>query len=217
MNILEITLKLILAVALGGIIGFERESSQKPAGFRTNILICVGATMMMVLSGLIFQGKEGGESNLSRIAAGVITGIGFIGAGTIIQARGIVVGLTTAATLWAVAGLGLVIGAGYYWIAIIFAGIIILTLVIFRKLEDQYLKKSLYQYSVKTKYSRDIMINIKNLALHEGLKFSELNLKKEGNFSIIGFSFQASEEKEQKFNQSLLNLEEIEILEIKIA
>jgi len=164
MSLLEITLKLLLAVALGGLIGLERESSHKPAGFRTNILICVGATMMMVLSGLIFQGKEGIENHLSRIAAGVITGIGFIGAGTIIQAGGIVVGLTTAATLWAVAGLGLVIGAGHYWIA---------------------------------------------------LKFRELNLKKEGNISVIDFSFQSTEEKEQKFNQSLLGLEEI--LEIKIA
>jgi putative Mg2+ transporter-C (MgtC) family protein len=187
MSLLEITLKLLLAVALGGLIGLERESSHKPAGFRTNILICVGATMMMVLSGLIFQGKEGIENHLSRIAAGVITGIGFIGAGTIIQAGGIVVGLTTAATLWAVAGLGLVIGAGHYWIAIIFATIIILTLITFRQLEDQYLKKS----------------------------FRELNLKKEGNISVIDFSFQSTEEKEQKFNQSLLGLEEI--LEIKIA
>lgn len=215
MSLIEITLKLLLAVALGGLIGLERESSQKPAGFRTNILICIGATMMMVLSGLIFQGKEGSENHLTRIAAGVITGIGFIGAGTIIQARGIVVGLTTAATLWAVAGLGLVIGAGYYWIAIIFAAIIILTLVIFRQFEDQYLKKSFYQYNVKAKYSEDILTNIKKLALHEGLKFRELNLRKEENFSIIDFSFQTSEEKEQKFNQSLLSLEEI--LEIKIA
>jgi len=215
MSLIEITLKLLLAVALGGLIGLERESSQKPAGFRTNILICIGATMMMVLSGLIFQGKEGSENHFTRIAAGVITGIGFIGAGTIIQARGIVVGLTTAATLWAVAGLGLVIGAGYYWIAIIFAAIIILTLVIFRQFEDQYLKKSFYQYNVKAKYSEDILTNIKKLALHEGLKFRELNLRKEENFSIIDFSFQTSEEKEQKFNQSLLSLEEI--LEIKIA
>ena len=215
MSLIEITLKLLLAVALGGLIGLERESSQKPAGFRTNILICIGATMMMVLSGLIFQGKEGSENHFTRIAAGVITGIGFIGAGTIIQARGIVVGLTTAATLWAVAGLGLVIGAGYYWIAIIFATIIILTLVIFRQFEDQYLKKSFYQYNVKAKYSKDILTNIKKLALHEGLKFRELNLRKEENFSIIDFSFQTSEEKEQKFNQSLLSLEEI--LEIKIA
>ena len=171
--------------------------------------------MMMVLSGLIFQGKEGSDNNLTRIAAGVITGIGFIGAGTIIQAGGIVVGLTTAATIWAVAGLGLVIGAGYYWIAIIFAGIIILTLVIFRQFEGQFRRKSLYQYNIKTKYSRDTLFNIKRLALHEGLKFRELKLRKEENFSIIDFSFLTTEEKEQNFNQSLLNLDEI--LEIKIA
>jgi putative Mg2+ transporter-C (MgtC) family protein len=177
MSLLEITLKLLLAVALGGLIGIERESSHKPAGFRTNILICVGATMMMVLSELIFQGKQGIENHLTRIAAGVITGIGFIGAGTIIQAGGIVVGLTTAATLWAVAGLGLVIGAGYYWIAIIFAAIIILTLVIFRQLEDQYLKKSIYRYTLRTKYSDKTLFNIKGIALHEGLKFRELRAK----------------------------------------
>jgi putative Mg2+ transporter-C (MgtC) family protein len=122
MDIAEITLKLIMAVALGGLIGFERESSQKPAGFRTNILICLGATMMMIFSQLILQGKEASSSDMTRIAAGVITGIGFIGAGTVIQAKGIVIGLTSAATLWAVAGLGLVIGGGYYLIAIIFTG-----------------------------------------------------------------------------------------------
>jgi putative Mg2+ transporter-C (MgtC) family protein len=215
MSLLEIVLKLLLAVALGGLIGLERESSHKPAGFRTNILICIGATMMMVLSGLIFQGKEGIENHFSRIAAGVITGIGFIGAGTIIQAGGIVLGLTTAATLWAVAGLGLVIGAGYYWVAIIFAAIIILTLVIFRQLEGQYLKSSIYKYSLITKYSKDILLNIKRIALHEGLKFRELNFKKEGSTSVIDFSFHATDEKEQKFNQSILGLEEI--LEIKIA
>lgn len=215
MSLLEIALKLLLAVALGGLIGLERESSHKPAGFRTNILICIGATMMMVLSGLIFQGKEGIENHFSRIAAGVITGIGFIGAGTIIQAGGIVLGLTTAATLWAVAGLGLVIGAGYYWVAIIFAAVIILTLVIFRQLEGQYLKESIYKYSLKAKYSKDTLLNIKRIAFHEGLKFRELNLKKEGSTSVIDFSFQATDEKEQKFNQSILGLEEI--LEIKIA
>jgi putative Mg2+ transporter-C (MgtC) family protein len=215
MSLLEITLKLLLAVALGGLIGIERESSHKPAGFRTNILICVGATMMMVLSELIFQGKQGIENHLTRIAAGVITGIGFIGAGTIIQGGGIVLGLTTAATLWAVAGLGLVIGAGYYWIAIIFAAIIILTLVIFRQLEDQYLKKSIYKYTLRTKYSEKTLFNIKGIALHEGLRFRELNFKKEGNISVIDFTFQTTEEKEQKFNQSLLALEEI--FEIRIA
>ncbi|MEE8605390.1 MAG: MgtC/SapB family protein [Candidatus Aminicenantaceae bacterium] len=214
MDIAEITLKLILAVALGGLIGFERESSQKPAWFRTNILICIGATMMMIFSQLILQGEESSSSDMTRIAAGVITGIGFIGAGAVIQAKGIVAGLTSAATLWAVAGLGLVIGGGYYLIAIIFTGIIILTFVIFRQLESQYLKHALYHYHLKTKYSKDILLNIKKLALHEGIKFKDISHKEEGNIYTIDFSFPATEDKEQKFKWSLLNLDGI--LEIKI-
>jgi len=178
MSLLEITLKLLLAVGLGGLIGLERESSQKPAGFRTNILICVSSTMMMILAELLLHGQQATGGDITRIAAGVITGIGFIGAGTIIQSRGIVVGLTTAATLWAVGGLGIVIGAGYYFPAIIFTVIIILTLVLFRRLEGQHLKKSIYHYHLKTKYSKDVLINIKKLALHEGIRFRELTLMK---------------------------------------
>lgn len=214
MSLLEITLKLLLAVGLGGLVGLERESSQKPAGFRTNILICVGSTMMMILAGLLLHDQQAKAGDITRIAAGVITGIGFIGAGTIIQSRGIVVGLTTAATLWAVGGLGVVIGAGYYVPAVIFTVIIILTLILFRRIEGQYLKKAIYHYHLKTKYSKDVLINIKKLALHEGIRFRELTLKKEDKLSVIDFSFPTTEEKEQKFNQGLLDIEEI--LEIKI-
>jgi putative Mg2+ transporter-C (MgtC) family protein len=214
MNLIEIFLKLVLAVALGGLIGLERQTSNKPAGIKTNILICVGAAMMMILSGLILGESGASGTDLTRIAAGVITGIGFIGAGTIIQARGIVVGLTTAATIWAVAGLGLVIGTGYYLVAVIFTSIILLTLVIFRYIEEHYLKRPMYIYHLQAKYSRDLLINIKKLALHEGFKFDELSLKKEGLSAIVDLSFHATEEKEQRFNQSLLNL--AEVLEIKI-
>ncbi|MEE9390242.1 MAG: MgtC/SapB family protein [Candidatus Aminicenantaceae bacterium] len=214
MTILDVTLKLLLAVALGGLIGLERETSRKPAGFRTNILICIGSTMAMALSGLILQGGEGSGNELTRIAAGVITGIGFIGAGTIIQARGSVLGLTTAATLWVVAGLGLVIGTGHYLIALIFTGIIILTLVIFRQFEGQYLKKSLYHYHLKLKDSREALTTIRSLAFHEGIKFQEFTLKKERTFALVDLSFAAPEEKENKFNQGLLALEGI--LELKI-
>ncbi len=213
MSILEVTLKLLLAVALGGLIGVERETSQKPAGFRTNILICLGATMMMVLSRLVLEGKEGSSGDLMRMAAGVITGIGFIGAGTIIQARGMIIGLTTAATLWAVAGLGLIIGAGYYVIAIIFTATIALTLVIFRQFEDFSLRKDAYRYSLKSK-SKDTLNKIKKLALHEGIRFKEIKQKKEDNIFIIQFTFPSTEEKEQKFYQTLSNLKEI--VELKI-
>lgn len=206
MNILEVTLKLLLAIALGGLIGLEGESNQKKTGFRTSILICVGAAMMMILSGLISQGSGNGNADLTRIAAGVIMGLGFIGAGTIIQARGSSNGLTTAVTLWTVGGLGLVIGAGFHLIAIIYTSIIILTLVIYRQFEEHYSKRTFYHYHVKIKHTADILINIKELALHEGVRIKEIRKEIDGKIANISISFSAQEEKEYKFNSGLLNL-----------
>jgi len=112
------------------------------------------------------------------------------------------------------AGLGLVIGAGYYLVAVIFTAIIILTLVIFRYIEDYFLKGSSYLYQLTAKYSKDLLVNIKKLAFHDGFKFEQVSLKKEGNLAVVTLSFQTTEEKEQKFNAGLLNLSEV--IEIKI-
>jgi putative Mg2+ transporter-C (MgtC) family protein len=111
---LDLLIKLTLAVFLGGIIGFERELAAKPAGLRTNILICVGAALLMDVSNRIglVDGVRIGDPG--RIAAQVVSGVGFIGAGTIMQAQGMVTGLTSAATIWVVAAIGLTVGAGYY-------------------------------------------------------------------------------------------------------
>jgi putative Mg2+ transporter-C (MgtC) family protein len=214
MNMLDIMLKLLLAIALGGIIGLEREASQKPAGLRTHILISVSAAMMMILSQLMLAGKEAAGGDTLRVAAAVITGMGFIGAGTIIQSQGMVHGLTTASTLWTVAGLGLVVGAGYYLVALLFAVLVIATLVLFRRVEETHLKKALYHYHLRIKDSPDILVNLRKLIFHLGLKLAELNLKKERNVSIVTLSFSSSEEKERQFNQSLFDMGEI--LEIKI-
>lgn len=214
MNMLEIFFKLLLATALGGIIGLERETSQKPAGLRTHILICASSAMMMVFSYLMLEGKGGTSGDVLRVAAAVITGMGFIGAGTIIQAQGIVHGLTTASTLWTVAGLGLVIGAGYYVIAILFSVLVMGTLVLLRRIEETHLKKSLYHYHLRIKDSPDFLINLRKLIFHLGLKMAELNLKKERNVSVITLAFSSPEDKERQFNQSLLDM--AEILEIKI-
>jgi len=214
MNILEVVLKLILATALGGLVGLERESNKKPAGFRTNILICLGSTMVMILAELLQGGIENSSGDAARIAAGVITGIGFIGAGTIIQSRGMIVGLTSAATIWTVGILGLVIGAGHYMIALVFTGIIILTLILFRLVEGQHLETPLFRYTLKAKSSRDLLLDIKKLALHEGIRFKDITHREEGETSRLYFSFRAQEDKEQKFKWSLLNLDGL--LEIKI-
>jgi len=214
MSLIELTLRLLLAIVLGGLIGLERETREKPAGLRTNILICVGSAMMMILSKLIFQGSETPGNDLTRIAAGVITGIGFIGAGTIIQARGIVHGLTTAATLWAVAGLGLVVGAGYYLEAIIFTFLIIITLFLFQKIEHKLIKKQPYHYQLKTKKPKEVISYLKKLARQESLTLEGLRLIKEEECSTISFSFSTSEEKEQEFNKILFEVKDI--VEMKI-
>jgi putative Mg2+ transporter-C (MgtC) family protein len=102
-------------VLLGGAIGLQREIAGKPAGLRTNILICMGAAMLMDLSIRLSIGSGGTRvGDPARLAAQVITGIGFLGAGTILHARGTVIGLTSAATIWMVTALGLTVGAGEY-------------------------------------------------------------------------------------------------------
>ncbi|HED24923.1 MAG TPA: MgtC/SapB family protein [Firmicutes bacterium] len=139
----EIALRLLLAVILGGAIGFERESHNRPAGFRTHILVCAGSTLLMLVSAYGFTGQlgEGFISDPGRIAAGVVTGIGFLGAGTIIQQRGSVRGLTTAATIWVVSGVGLAVGVGFYLGAILTTFFVMLSLLFLRRFERSYFKK----------------------------------------------------------------------------
>src|SRR5246127_5903739 len=116
---------LLGAAILGGIIGLERQLRHKPAGLRTNLFICFGAAMFTVLSNQL-AGSMGGDH--TRVAAQIIPGIGFIGAGTILHARGFVVGLTTAATLFVVASVGMGAGGGLYITAVFATGLILIAL-----------------------------------------------------------------------------------------
>jgi len=123
---IEAGLRLLLAAFLGGIIGFQREKANKPAGLRTHILICLGSALFTVVSVLGFTGNV----DPSRIAAGVVTGIGFIGAGVIFRGmRGDkVMGITTAASIWITAAIGIAAGAGLYIIASVVALVTVLVL-----------------------------------------------------------------------------------------
>ncbi len=128
---LDLLLHLVLAVILGGAIGLERELQQKAAGLRTNILICAGAALFTELS--LAMTAEYGDP--SRIAAQIVTGVGFLGAGAIIQGRGTVTGLTTAATMWLVAAIGMAIGFGALLEATGTTLLVVLVLVALRPLE----------------------------------------------------------------------------------
>ena len=124
---LEMILRLLLAAALGAGVGYQRGQARKPAGFRTHLLVCLGAALFTLASIYGF----GHKADPSRVAAGVVTGIGFIGAGTILRARGnegIVVGLTTAASVWAVAAIGIAAATGLYLLSAIATAIVVLVL-----------------------------------------------------------------------------------------
>ncbi len=130
----EQVLKLLLAVVLGGLIGFERERSHKPAGLRTHMLVCLGASLITIVSINYFV------NDYARIISGIVSGIGFIGAGTIIaQGNKGIHGLTTAASLWAVATIGITVGIGWYALASMATALIMLVLFM-AKLEHMSLK-----------------------------------------------------------------------------
>lgn len=141
-------ISLVLAALLGAAIGLERELSGKAAGLRTNILICLGAAIFTIISKHMVDGTE---SSISRIAAQVVTGVGFLGAGAVIQDRFGVHGLTTAATIWLVASIGMSCGAGFHILAVVSTLIAIIVLVGLLKLA-----KPLERYVEKHKTTKSV-------------------------------------------------------------
>lgn len=128
---LEILTRLVVAALLGAVVGLEREYRRKPAGVRTDILVAVGTTVMTIVSVEVARFSASSAAvDVSRIVSQVLPGIGFIGAGTILQAKGHVEGLTTAASIWLVAGIGMAVGLGLYPLAVMATVLGVVSLVI---------------------------------------------------------------------------------------
>ncbi len=142
-----IGVKVMSAIICGGLIGLEREIKNKPAGIKTNILICLGAALYTIISILIpgdaaTVGTTAMKGDPGRIAAQIVSGIGFLGAGAIMQSRASIHGLTTAATIWIVAAIGVCIGAGYPVVAFLFTLTVLFTLLAIDRLEDKFLGRA---------------------------------------------------------------------------
>lgn len=129
----ELVLRLFLAAVVGFVIGFERKTVHKPAGIRTHMLVSTGAALFSIVSITAFPNAEP-----TRVAAGIVTGVGFLGAGTIFRAKNHISGLTTAASIWAVAAIGLSISVGLYLISLV---AVILILLILQLYNIDYLRK----------------------------------------------------------------------------
>jgi putative Mg2+ transporter-C (MgtC) family protein len=168
---------ILLAVIAGGIIGLERELKVKSAGFRTLIFICVGATLFTILSM-----KIGGEQEITRIAANIVVGIGFLGAGVIIRDGGRVVGITTAATIWLTAALGMSLGSNQYLLALLVTLICLIVLWIFPVLERLIHAVSEERtYEIVCTFSNEKITLLNDQFRKSGLKIRSHRLIKLGN------------------------------------
>ena len=190
---LEALIRILIALACGGIIGYEREYKNRPAGLRTHMLVCIGAALVMIVSQYLFEKYSPGVTDPARLGAQVISGIGFLGAGTIIRDRFSVKGLTTAATLWVVACIGLAIGSGYYLMAIIITGIIFLALILFRKLERVLkVKPSMAKLKITAEYPDNRSVDVKKQIEEMGFIISKTKFIKNKSGNTIDFTFDIS-------------------------
>ncbi|MBU3215973.1 MgtC/SapB family protein [Clostridium estertheticum] len=186
MLVYQVAIRLALAVLVGGLIGYEREFKNRPAGFRTHILVCLGAAITSMIqlysiqetTNMILQHPElqsAMKVDIGRLGAQVITGVGFLGAGTIIHDKGSIKGLTTAASIWTVACIGLAIGLGYYTLTILSTICVFIVLVFLKtfetklfkntnvlKLEIQYVNKKDMVEKLE-KYFDSVSIKVKNI------------------------------------------------------
>ncbi len=159
----DIVIRLLLAAVFGGIVGAEREWRDKAAGFRTNILICLGSALIMIISITLSEDYESYMMDPARIAAQIVSGIGFLGAGAIIRDRFGIKGITTAATIWLTAGMGMAIGAGKYFPAAITLAFTIFALQALIPFEKLLRNKNTNKiYHIRYKSSKDISDLISN-------------------------------------------------------
>ncbi len=192
MDINVVALRIVFAVVASGLIGYEREMKDRPAGFRTHILVCVGATIVALMqvemieqtTALIAANPvlaNALKADIGRVVAQVVTGVGFLGAGTIMVHKGSVKGLTTATTIWVVACLGLAIGLGYYTISIAATLAILFVIVVLKRIEDAA-KRRKYQVSLEVKYTEtgnDTLSKILNKAKKSGGRIRDISIAKE--------------------------------------
>lgn len=178
MAIFEIIFKLTLACILGGVIGLERESLNRPAGFRTYTLVCVGSALAMIVSmDMYYHFYKSVNADPGRIAAQVVSGIGFLGAGTIMKEGATVRGLTTAAGLWVVACIGLAVGAGLYIPGIVTTLLILFVLIYFVRFERRFTGMRLYKGMVLVVKDEPGMVGvIGNILGDLGVLIKNINL-----------------------------------------
>ncbi|WP_279126168.1 MgtC/SapB family protein [Acidaminococcus fermentans] len=183
----QLTLRILMAAFLGGLIGLERSSGDRPAGLRTHVLVATGSALLMVVSIYGIDGHPQARDP-SRIASQVVSGIGFLGAGTILHEGLTVKGLTTAASLWIVSAIGLTVGCGMMALGIFATGITLITLILIRGLEKKVLpagKPTRCKLHVILSKNPDSMMDVMEYLQERNIKTRILGIRNDPQRSVI--------------------------------
>lgn len=200
--------KVLVAALLGAIIGLEREWSGKPAGLRTLILVCAGSALFTIVSYNVAELGLAGSTDVSRIASNIVTGIGFIGAGIIFKGRNNVHGLTTAATIWMSAAIGMAVGTGDYDLAIA-ATIVVWFILVILQWGEIMLNKISETMTYKVGFDRSTGIKYDTYFEGKGYKLREIAYHKEGDIITIHWTVSASRKKHEAAIARLLSDKDI--------
>jgi putative Mg2+ transporter-C (MgtC) family protein len=211
----QLWIKLLLAFGCGAAIGIERELSDKPAGLRTNMLICVGSTLITMMSlhvALTYASRQINIADPARITAQIVSGIGFLGAGTIIQARGSVHGLTTAATIWVMAGIGIAIGSGAYGAAVATTVLLLAILYGLRWVEVLLLQRQRHfvHFRVTGRRDAEIVPRLNRLADEQHLALDHVKLSRRGETLSAEFALTLDRSARDALVTGLLDLDAVE-------
>lgn len=190
----EAGLRLVVSVILAGFIGYERQARHKSAGLRTHILVGIGSCLIMLLSYKTYYDVQGvTNADPARLAAQVVSGIGFLGAGSIMKDGPTVKGLTTAATLWVVAGVGLAIGAGYYAGGIMTTALVLLTLTLLERMGKYIDKKQLITLNITASDAPDQANKVSNVLCKCGIKIYDVKTVQQEDFAQITLDIRVSD------------------------
>jgi putative Mg2+ transporter-C (MgtC) family protein len=194
--------RLLVACLLGGLIGIEREYNRQPAGVRTNMLICVGSALFTLLSPIL--AGEGGN-NKGQVASNIVQGIGFLGAGLIIHNRSRISGLASAASVWVVASIGMACGAGFYFTAVVAAGIVVVALQIVGLLERRAnLKIYPLIYEARGQDKTQMLECILDAMDKTGERLTDMDEDVIGSLQRVSFPLTTTHRKHQMLNRQLL-------------
>lgn len=192
---LQVFWRLVLAATLGGLIGIEREIHGRPAGFRTHLLVTVGACLMMIVSEAYYfkYGMLGSESVVridpSRVAAQIVTGIGFLGAGAIIKDGHAVRGLTTAACLWVAAGIGMAVGVGLYLPALFVTALALFNLMFLKRVEQRFRSDQYRNLIITCEDSPDVLPLLEQHLADQSLRIVNFGFEKDLQAAEVRYDF----------------------------